>query len=229
MEKRGRYNVKGKVKIEWSSNFAYAIGLIVADGCLSPDSRHILFVSKDLEQIENFLRCLKITIHIGKNFTGHGDNWAYRVQFSDPPFYDFLKSIGIGPAKSLTIQKVNVPHQYFPDFLRGYFDGDGCSYSYWDKRWRSSFMFYISFACGSKKYIDWLRVEIWKRTRLKGHMGQAKKKNVNYQLKYAKKEAIKLFHFMNYNKSDIRLTRKYLKIKESLAIVDQVNGGSMTK
>lgn len=44
---------KGKVKIEWNENFAYAIGLIVTDGSLSIDGRHINFTSKDLEQIQN--------------------------------------------------------------------------------------------------------------------------------------------------------------------------------
>jgi len=90
-------------------------------------------------------------------------------------------------------------------------------------------MFYISFVCRSKEYIDWVRLEIWGRAKLKGYMGCAKKKKINYQLKYAKKEAIKLFHLMNYRENSIQLTRKYLKIKESLAIVNQVNERSMAK
>ena len=83
-------------------------------------------------------------------------------------------------------------------------------------------MFYISFACGSREYVDWLRTVIWRYTGITGHISQAKKKNIYYQLKYAKKEAVKLFHFMNSKRCCVRLTRKYLKIKESLAIVDQV-------
>ncbi len=30
----------GRVKIEWSDKFAYAIGLVASDGNLSPDGRH---------------------------------------------------------------------------------------------------------------------------------------------------------------------------------------------
>ena len=37
-----------RIKIEWSPEFAYAIGLIVTDGSLSKDGRHINFSSKDL-------------------------------------------------------------------------------------------------------------------------------------------------------------------------------------
>jgi hypothetical protein len=49
-----------KTKIKWSSNFAYAIGLLVTDGNLSKDGRHIELTSKDKEQIINFIYCLKI-------------------------------------------------------------------------------------------------------------------------------------------------------------------------
>lgn len=53
MGKRGPKQ-KGKVKIEWSADFAYAIGLLASDGCLYNDERHINFTSKDIEQINNF-------------------------------------------------------------------------------------------------------------------------------------------------------------------------------
>ena len=63
MGKRGP-KPEGKVEIKWSSNFAYAIGLLASDGSLSKDRRHISFVSKDKNQILNFLNCLKIKLKI---------------------------------------------------------------------------------------------------------------------------------------------------------------------
>ena len=53
MGKRGP-KPKGKVKIAWSPQFAYAIGLLVSDGNLSPDGRHINFTTTDVELIELF-------------------------------------------------------------------------------------------------------------------------------------------------------------------------------
>gem|GEM_PF-6676481 len=41
----------GKVKIQWSPEFAYVIGLLTTDGNLSPDGRHINFTSKDRELV----------------------------------------------------------------------------------------------------------------------------------------------------------------------------------
>jgi hypothetical protein len=48
-------------------------------------------------------------------------------------------------------------------FLRGCFDGDGCNYSYWDPRWKSSFIFYVEFSSAGKEFIGWLRSEITKK------------------------------------------------------------------
>lgn len=209
---------KGKVKIAWSANFAYAIGLITTDGCLSNNGRHITLVSKDREQLENFSKCLNCSFHIANHISGKG-RVAYRIQFSDVLFYEFLVSIGLSKAKSLILSEIKIPNIYFFDFLRGCFDGDGSSYSYWDKRWKSSYMFYISFTSGSIKFIKWLQSKIFKLSNLRGHITSSRRKNICYQLKYAKKEACILVTYMYHSDSNICLLRKCLKIKQSLAIV----------
>jgi hypothetical protein len=214
---------KGKVEIKWSANFAYAVGLIVSDGCLSNDGRHIVFTSKDIELIHNFQQALNIKYNVGRKARAKESAKKYFiVQIGDVYFFNFLVSIGITPAKSLTIEEVKIPEDYFFDFVRGCFDGDGCSYSYWDPRWKSSFMFYLGFASGSLKFLTWLKITITKISRLAGRITSHKKKegkNVYYQLRYSKYEAIKLVELLYKDKDSIRLSRKYLKIKESLDIV----------
>jgi len=213
---------EGKIKLNWTPNFAYAIGLIATDGCLSKDGRHITFVSKEKEQISNFKSCLGLTVKTGITTSGYKDNKAFRVQFGDVLFYQFMQKMGLTHAKSLTMGELLIPDIYFFDFLRGCLDGDGCSYSYWDPRWKSSFMFYIGFASGSIKFLTWLRATINRLANLQGHISTHKKKegkNNFYQLKYAKYEAMKLVKLMYYTKSCIKLSRKYLKIKRSLDIV----------
>jgi hypothetical protein len=212
---------KGKVKIKWSPDFAYAIGLLVTDGCVSGDGRHIIFVSKDREQISNFMKCLNISNKIGTSYSGYRKSRAYRVQFGDVNFIAFLKSIGISPAKSLTISQITVPKRYFLDFLRGCFDGDGYSHSYLDKRWRSSFMLYVGFVSASTSFIYWLKRQIRDATGLDGHITRAYKKNKYYQLKYSKYGAVKLIRKLYSNKNCVCLTRKWLKIKQSLAMMDR--------
>ena len=216
---------KGKVKLVWSPKFAYAVGLLTADGCLLNDGRHIDFTSKDIEQVETFKKCLGLKVKTGVKHSGIGNPYT-RVQFGDVLFYKFLTEIGLSPAKSKIISAVYVPEEYFTDFLRGYFDGDGTSYSFYDSIFPKSFRFYISFMSASPTFIGWLRAQIQRHVGLKGYISRYS--NSDYlQLKYSKYEAIVLARFMYQNKSTFYLKRKYLKILASLRIIGQRPGGEI--
>lgn len=215
MRKRGP-KPKGKVKIEWSSNFAYAIGLIATDGCLSGDGRHVTFVSNDSEQINNYLKALCITNIVGSSKSTYTGRYVPRVQFSDVSFYQFLLSIGLTPAKSKTLGAVDVPGKYFFDFLRGLHDGDGSFYSYFDPRWRSSFMYYLVFGSASKVHILWLQAALKEMLGIKGHITGKGKARTVYQLKYAKQESLKVIKRMYYSEAVICLSRKRRKIEKAL-------------
>lgn len=207
--------------MKWSPNFAYAIGLITTDGNLSKDGRHIDFTSKDLDQVKTFLKILNFQYKISLKSSGSSDRKYYRVQFSNVKFYRFLLSIGLTHAKSKTLKKLKIPEIFFADFLRGNFDGDGCTYSYWDPRWRSSFMLYTSFVSASKEYLDWICEEIERLYGLKGKITPA---NGAYQLRYAKNSSIKLLSMMYYKNDLVYLKRKYLKIQTALGIISAQAG-----
>ena len=218
MGKRGP-KPKGKVKLKWSPNFAYAIGLLVSDGCLSSSGRHIILTSADRDQLANYMKALDIKMHIGK--VENNGKGAMRVQFGDILFYQFLVGIGLMPNKSKIIGEIKIPEEYFFDFLRGSFDGDGCTYSYWDKRWRSSFMFYTCFVSASRAHVDWLQKIIKHHLGLQGHMTHGGPKQELHQLKYAKAESLKLLRKMYGRKNSIYLSRKRLKINKMLRIVGE--------
>jgi hypothetical protein len=220
MGKRGP-KPKGKVRISWSSSFAYAIGLIVSDGNLSSNGRHITFTSKDKELIDKFQSSLGIIATVTNNRSGTGKNKKYfSAQFGDVLFHEYLQIIGIHPRKSKTISNVCVPNEFFFDFLRGVFDGDGSTYSYYDKRWKNSYMFYTIFASASPEFIKWIRFRIADEIGIKGHVTKASSQSV-IQLKYAKNESLILLKKMYMNKSLKSLSRKSLKIKEMLRIIGE--------
>ena len=50
----------------------------------------------------------------------------YHVIFSDHVYRARLEAIGLTPNKSKTLAPLAIPDEYFRDFLRGEFDGDGC-------------------------------------------------------------------------------------------------------
>ena len=202
--------------ILWNSNFAYAIGLLAPDGSLSSDGRHFDLTSKDKEQLVNFMNCLNIKVKIGSKKSGMTGKKISRIQFGDIVLYNFLLGIGFTPAKTKTMAEIKVPKKFFFDFLRGHHDGDGTFYSYFDPRWKNSFMFYSVFISASKKHIDWIRRELQKILDIKGHIT---KSGSIYQLKYAKNESLKLLPRMYYTEEVVCLRRKRLKIEEALGII----------
>lgn len=221
MGKRGP-KPKGKVEIKWSPNFAYAIGLITSDGCLSRNGRCVTFVSKDEDQVRNFTRALGIEVKIGysQKHDAYGARRCSRVQLGDVLFCRFLLSIGLMPNKSKVLKAVEVPEGYFFDFLRGLFDGDGSIHSYYDSRWKSSFMFYTIFASASAEFILWLQNEINGHLGVRGHITHARN-SIVYQLKFAKADSIKILRSM-YHASDLLcLSRKRLKVERILHTIGQ--------
>lgn len=210
---------------KWSADFTYAIGLIVADGCLSKDGRHIDLTSKDKAQVVLFQKCLRITTKVSSKYSGAG-NRAYCCQFSDVLFYRFLMSIGLSPAKSKIIGAVLVPDEYFIDFLRGYFDGDGSSTSHYDSVFKNSYRFYLSFTSASPVFVDWLRNKLYLILGVKGHIAY-NRNNPYVQLKYSKREAVVISKRMYYSEAVPCLRRKRLKIIRSLRIIDKCRGGAI--
>ncbi|MBI2023773.1 hypothetical protein HYT01_04420 [Candidatus Giovannonibacteria bacterium] len=208
---------KGKVKIKWSPKFSYAIGLLTTDGCLSKDGRHIDFTSKDLDLIKIFSFCLGLKNKIGIKISGSGRQCG-RVQFGDVIFYRFLMGLGLTPEKSKTMSDLDIPEKYFFDFLRGHFDGDGTFYSYYDPRWKNSFMFYTVFASASYDHLVWVRNMVFKLLKIKGHITHSKE-HIVWSLKYAKKDSLKILKAMYYEKNITCLKRKHLKIKQVLGII----------
>ena len=207
-----------KILTRWSGNLAYVVGLIATDGNLSNDKRHMTFVSKDLQLIKTFKKCLGIKNRVCLKKSGFApDKKYYFVQFGNVRFYNFLTSIGLTPAKSKTIGSLEIPREYFFDFLRGSFDGDGSFYSYWDKRWASSFLFYLSFVSASIKHVDWLQKKIEELVKVKGRCSNKLHSRV-FQLKYAKNEARIIFDKMYHSKNAPMLERKFKKVHKALAI-----------
>ncbi|HEV8666286.1 MAG TPA: hypothetical protein VN665_00355 [Candidatus Paceibacterota bacterium] len=219
MGKRGP-KPKESISTEWSANLAYAIGLLTTDGSLSKDGRHIILVSKDKEQLQTFIKALVIKVPISLTRSGYTGKTTTRIQFSNISFYQFLLTAGLYPNKTKTIGELNIPSKYFFDFLRGSFDGDGSTYSYFDPRWKSSFMFYTAFASASYAHIIWLQKVIHKKIKIKGHITKAKNSSV-FQLKYAKKDSVRLLKKMYPNKKVLCLLRKRLKIEKMLSIVGE--------
>jgi len=208
MGKRGRKPL-GRVKCVWSANMAYAVGLIATDGCLLGNGKNVTFVSKDLAQIETFLRCIRFSCKIAKKSNGLSkEKKYYYVQVLDVLFWRWLESLGLHPHKSKTLGPLKVPLQYQADFLRGCFDGDGCICAVRDKRWRSSWYVTASFASGSPNFLSWLQKRNRKLFGINGYIGKSTRV---WNLRYHKRETSLLMRAMYYKPNLPHLERKRAK------------------
>jgi hypothetical protein len=186
---------------------AYAIGLIVSDGWIAHDERHVCLKSAEIDLINQFRNSLGITNKI--SLDRGRSRIHYRTQFGDKAFCAFLNTLGITRNKSKTIGPVAIPNNYFGHFLRGVFDGDGTCYFSWDKRWPSSFVYNIAFASASPIFIRWLKE---KMTLLFGVKGYIKRGAGVENLVYNKNDCRRLADVMYIEHQNLYLNRKLIRL-----------------
>lgn len=196
----------GKVKIEWSAPFAYAIGLITSDGNLSIDGRHINFTSKDRNLVICFRKCLGLQNRIGRKARAKEKiKRYYQVQFGDKNFYEFLLSIGLMPAKSKNLRDLKIEERYFADFLRGCIDGDGSigAFSHPESRHPQ---IRLRVASASVPFLKWLHGVIKNNTVVQG--GWIETTIRAWALVFGKADALELLQFIYYSRDVPCLKRK---------------------
>jgi hypothetical protein len=149
----------------WTSDIAYAVGLIATDGNLSRRKRQIALTSKDRDQVETLRWCLQLRAPIFQARNGTGRLYS-KVQWSDVRLYDWIVSIGLTPAKTLTLGPLSVPNEHFVDFFRGCIDADGSIVIYIDcyhesKNERYVYeRLYVTLVSASRSFLDWIRASV---------------------------------------------------------------------
>jgi len=202
-----------KINYRWSDSIAYSVGLMASDGCLQSDGRHLDLTSVDTEQLKNFSKAIGKNLRISLKHNSP-TNRAYRVQFSDVAYYDFLIRIGLTPRKSKTINELAIPDKFYTHFLRGLFDGDGTTYSYMDLRWKNSFLYYVCFVSASKDFLKYIASMNSKIIETNG--SSIRKSGRAYILSYAKNDSYLLYKFMYKNTASLFLSRKRQKLEASI-------------
>jgi len=112
---------------------SYMLGYITADGCItvSKDRKKHPFAlnitSVDLEHLYLLRGALESEHKISKK-SRKADNSGYQLQIRNHIITQDLLNLGIHPRKTYNLNPIKVPDEYFPDFVRGFFDGDGSVY-----------------------------------------------------------------------------------------------------
>lgn len=214
-------------EIRWEPEVAYGVGLMATDGNLSGRKAQMSLISKDLDQVETLRRCfhLRAPIKQRRDWTGR---LYHRVQWCDRGLYDWFVSIGLTPAKSLTLGPLAVPEEYFADFFRGCIDGDGSIKTYTDRYHvtkNPAYVYerlFVSLVSASQSFIRWMQESI---ARLSGVNGSVTVRTSGrphplWCLKYAKRESICLLRWMYYSPSVPCLARKRVKAEQFLSLTE---------
>jgi len=114
---------------------AYVLGFFVADGCITINKGRknnpytFNITSKDLEHLDNINKALCSDYKIGKKSNGRG-SVAYQINVRNLTMARDVINLGIFPRKTYNLKPIKIPKEYFADFVRGFFDGDGSVYIY---------------------------------------------------------------------------------------------------
>lgn len=182
----------------WSRNMAYILGLWFADGCIYGGKMFdITLHTKD----KYILKQIAKELNFEGNLYDYVDRQASRINFSCVVIYNDIINLGGVENKSLIATFPEIPEEYLGDFIRGYFDGDGCIMNLKGNRIN------LAFTCGSKKFLDELLRLLKEKAGVEG--GSYDPSCVS--LKFGKKDAIRIGKFMYKDNPELFLLRKRKK------------------
>lgn len=202
--KRARkYNIDQDYFKTWSRNMAYMFGFWFADGCIYGERMFDITVhKKDKYILKRFAEELGFE---GKLYD-YVDRQAARINFSCKTIHDDIVALGGKECKSLDCTFPEVPQEYLHDFIRGYFDGDGCVCLCKNNRLQTSF------TSGSPDFLKELHKTIKKETRITGGSLSG------YSLSFGKRDSILLGNYMYADNPELYLKRKRDKFQKFDAI-----------
>ena len=112
---------------------AYILGFYIADGCLNGNKFVITLNEKDkeiLEKIRDYMSPITKLIYKKETINKQGivSHPMYSFAFTCKEIVSRLEDLGLGKNKTYLSKSIKnvVPKELMWDFIRGYWDGDGC-------------------------------------------------------------------------------------------------------
>lgn len=217
-----KYNVNEKFFSTWGNEMAYVLGFFFADGSLEDASyirgKYIRFSNTNIEVLK-YIKNVMSSEHtiqklpIDKKYKNAKQKYLLRI--GNTRMYETLLNYGLVPNKSLTMKFPSVPKKYISDFIRGYFDGDGCVFVERNTRTKNIKRIRVIFTSGSRNFLSTLAFQIEAQVKLPipniGSSGNALK------LIYNSSQSVLLFKFLYKNidpSTDFYMREKFGKFSE---------------
>ena len=192
---------------------AYILGFFAADGTMIANNRGAYFIEFHVTDKDIILKIRKV---LGSNhkisIRDRGvKEWklGYRLQIGSKEMFNDLSLLGFKPNKSKKMEMPEIPTDLVRDFVRGYFDGDGCVYfkkHFRKDRNKYSWVFTTRFTCGTRSFLESLH------NLLDSYVtgGYITNKQRGYELVFSKHDSLALYKLMYHTGcQSLYLNRKY--------------------
>lgn len=179
----------------WSKEMAWVLGLYLTDGCISEEpfgNNRMSFNSIDKDLVEKIRLHMKSThdVFVDKR----GPRTQYILSYISQKISDDLMNHGLSSRKSLTVRMPEVPQEFFPDFARGVFEGDGSHVI--DKQ---NGRLRLSLVSGSKEFVHAFAKGLAAMGLTERKPYEYKRKGRKYfELKYGKATDCRLYYELAY-------------------------------
>ena len=203
---------------------AYVLGFFAADGSMIRNKRgghFIEFTITDRIVLEKIRHVTKSTHKISTKKKSQNHKTAYRLQIGSKTWFEDLSYLGFMQNKSKTLPLPGVPSEYFGDFVRGYFDGDGCVYfnrlQYADRK-KPRWVVLTLFTSGCRPFLD----SLWEALKIRGVRGGSLKKKIRgFELVFSHSDSVALHHIMYHTGKtpELYLPRKRIKLERAIRVL----------
>lgn len=192
-----------------TTELAYVLGWIASDGCISTGDVTISLqvshrpILESIKRLTGFVGAIHNTSHYD---TRTLKTYHRAVLSLHSKALVELATYGLGPRKSLTLEYPDLPKNMQANFVRGFFDGDGCI----SKMAPPRTSYRISF-CGPRPFLKSLRAVINAQNDI--NSGSISRNGKIAVLAYnGRHSAERILHWMYEGSTlDTRLARKYSK------------------
>ena len=207
---------------KWSKEMSYVLGFFAADGYITVNKRGGQFLCvqiTDKKLLESIKKVMGAEQAIGvrpPDKSKSNEKILYRLQIGSVEMCNDLRALGFSERKTRSLAVPNVPNKYFPDFVRGYFDGDG---NVWvgdihKERKTKTKAILVAFTSGSYGFLKKLQEKLHLHGLGFGYIYGSKKGNY-YRLQFSTLSALKLYDLM-YNRNIKDFLGLYLDRKKKV-------------
>ncbi len=188
------------------------LGFWFADGYMRKEkSYRVLFTSADRQILLHIRRALSSSHPIKGRKDARSGSYAWTLSLCSKHLYTALQSLGGFRQKSRTMRFPCVPFQYLPDFVRGYFDGDGSVFFVKyirTKDKRPARELRTNFTSGSRQFLEKLMQVLHNEINLPVKQLGIYDSGSSFKLGYGIKDSDSLLRYMYYANFPIGLKRK---------------------